>query len=158
MTSNSKRDFLTHKFPELLNTLSSETKGNFGLMTPQHMVEHLIGALSSATTKYKGERISPATEQQLGMQKFIKSGSVLSHRPSDKTEADLPPLKYTSLEEAISNIPEAVQRYYAFQDGNPHYKPYASFMGELSYEDLELFHYMHIKYHLWQFSLLKQYP
>ena len=158
MTSNSKRDFLTHKLPELLNSLSSETKANFGLMTPQHMVEHLVMALGSATTKYEGERIIPATEQQLGMQKFIQSGSVLVHRPSDKTEADLPPLNHDSLEEAISTIPDAVEKFYAFQDNNPDYIPYASFMGEVSYEDLALFHFMHIKYHLWQFGLLKQYP
>lgn len=158
MSDNGKRDFLNHKFPELLKTLSSDTKANFGLMTPQHMVEHLIGALGSATTKFEGERIQPATEQQLGMQKFIQSGSVLVHRPSTKTKADLPPLKYASLEEAISKVPEAVQNYYAFQDDNPAYKPYATFMGEVSHEDVELFHYMHIKYHLWQFSLLEQYP
>lgn len=158
MTDNSKRAFLNHKFPELLKKLRSETEPNFGLMTPQHMVEHLIGALGSANTKYEGERIHPATEQQLGMQKFIQSGSVLVHRPSTKTKADVPPLNYTSLEEAISNVPEAVQKYYAFQDNNPEYKPYASFLGEVTYEDVELFHYMHIKYHLWQFSLLEHYP
>lgn len=158
MSANSKRDFLTHKFPEHLKTLGSDTKANFGLMTAQHMVEHLIGALGSATTKHEGERINPVTEQQLGMQKFIQSGSVLVHRPSDKSKADLPPLNYLSLEEAISNVPEAVQKYYAFQDDNPDYKPYASYMGEVSHEDVELFQYMHIKYHLWQFSLLEKYP
>ncbi len=158
MTSSSKREFLTNSFPELLNNLNIDTKANFGLMTPQHMVEHLIMALGSATTKFEGERIKPASEQQLGMQQFIKSGSVLVHRPSEKTKADLPPLKYASLEEAITNIPDAVEKYYAFQDNNPNYIPYASFMGEVSYEDVELFHYMHIKYHLWQFGLLEQYP
>ena len=158
MTSRNKREFLTNTFPELLNSLTLDTKANFGLMTPQHMVEHLIMALGSATTKFEGERIKPATEPQLGMQKFIQNGSVLVHRPSKKTKADLPPLKYASLEEAITNIPDAVEKYYAFQDNNPNYIPYASFMGEVSYEDVELFHYMHIKYHLWQFNLLSQYP
>ncbi len=158
MSSNNKRDFLTNQFPELIKTLSSDTKANFGLMTPQHMVEHLIGALGSAVTKYEGERENPPSKGQLGMQQFIKSGSVITHKPSDKTSADLPALKYTSLEEAISNVPGAVQKYYAFQDDNPDYVPYASFMGEVAHEDLEFFHYMHIKYHLWQFSLLEQYP
>jgi len=154
----SKRDFLTNEFTPLLEKLTPDTTPNFGLMTPQHMVEHLIGAIESAIGKYEGERENPPSERQLGMQKFIKSGSVLSHRPSDKTKADLPPLKYSSIEEAISHIPKAVQKYYAFQDSNPEYKPYASFLGEVSFEDVELFHYMHIKYHLWQFGLLEQYP
>lgn len=158
MSDNSKRDFLHHKFPELLKKLSSDTKANFGLMTPQHMVEHLIGALGSATKKFEGERIHPATEQQVGMQKFIQSGSVLTHRPSNKTKADLPLLTHASLKEAISAVPVAVQKYYDFQDNNPDYIPYASFMGEVPYEDVELFHYMHVKYHLWQFGLLEPYP
>ena len=155
---NKRRDFLTTEFPELLNTLNPETEKNFGLMTPQHMVEHLVKAMESATVKYEGERESPATEKQLGMQQFIKSGSVLSHRPSDKTTADLPPLRYDTLEEAISHMPKAVQEFYDFWDSNPNYVPYASFLGEVSFEDVELFHYMHIRYHLWQFGLLKQYP
>lgn len=153
-----KRDFLTTTFPELLKTLSPDTEANFGLMTPQHMVEHLIGAVESATEKYEGERENPATEQQLGMQQFIKSGCVLSHRPSDKTKADLPPLKHASLEEAIALVHTAVQKYYAFQDDNSDYIPYAYYMGEVSFEDVELFQFMHIQYHLWQFGLLEQYP
>lgn len=158
MTATNKREFLMHEFPKLLKFLSTETKGNFGLMAPQHMVEHLIGAVESATEKYEGERENPATEQQLGMQQFIKNGCILSHRPSDKTKADLPPLKHTSLEEAISLVPKAVKQFYDFQDNNPDYIPYAYYMGEVSFEDIELFHFMHIRYHLWQFSLLEQYP
>lgn len=154
----SKRDFLTNEFTPLLEKLSTDTKANFGLMTPQHMVEHLIGAIESATGKYEGERENPATEQQLGMQQFIKSGCVLSHRPSDKTKADLPLLKHASLEEAIALVPKAVQKYYAFQDDNSDYIPYASYLGEVRFEDVELFHFMHIRYHLWQFGLLEQYP
>lgn len=153
-----KREFLQNKFPKLLKNLSPDRKGNFGLMTPQHMVEHLIGAIKSAAVKHEGERLNPPSERQIGMQKFIQSGSVLSHRPSDKTKADLPELKHASLEDAVELIPGAVQEYYDFVDANPDYKPYASFLGEVQHEDLELFHYMHIKYHLWQFGLLEQYP
>ena len=158
MSTINKRDFLTDKFLKLLNTLKPDTKANFGLMTPQHMVEHLVGALESATVKYEGERVNPATEQQLGMQKFIESGSVLVHRPSDKTAADLPPLNHSSLEEAISLVPQAVQEFYDLHETNPDYIPYASYLGEVSFDSVEMFHYMHIRYHLWQFGLLEQYP
>ncbi|MFT6360481.1 MAG: oxepin-CoA hydrolase/3-oxo-5,6-dehydrosuberyl-CoA semialdehyde dehydrogenase, partial [Saprospiraceae bacterium] len=62
------------------------------------------------------------------------------------------------LEEAIAQIPAAVQRFYDFWDANQAYTPYGSFMGEMSFEDVELFHYMHFRYHLWQFDLIEQYP
>lgn len=158
MTTINKIDFLTNEFPALLDTLNPETKANFGLMTPQHMVEHLVEAIRSATVQYEGERESPANAQQLGMQQFIKSGSVLSHRPSDKTVADLPSLKYTSIKEAISQVPKAVKDFYDFHEKNPDYIPYATYLGEVPFEDVELFHFMHIRYHLWQFGLLQQYP
>lgn len=158
MKTTKRKDFLNNEFPELLKNLSPKTVGNFGLMSPQHMVEHLVQAIESATVKYEGERENPATEQQLGMQQFIKNGSVLSHRPSDKTKADLPPLHQSSLEEAISLVPKAVQEFYTFRDDNPDYKPYASYLGEVSFDDVELFQFMHIRYHLWQFGLLEHYP
>lgn len=158
MAPTNKRDFLINELPKILENLSPETEGNFGLMTPQHMVEHLTWAIKTTAKKYEGERESPPNKRQLGFQKFIRNGSVLQHRPSDKTKADLPPLKYSSLEEAISFIPESVQRFYDFWDANQDYRPYLSFMGEMPFEDLELFHYMHFRFHLWQFGLIEQYP
>ena len=158
MTKTNKRDFLSKEVPEILKKLKAETEGHFGLMTSQHMVEHLIWTIKSMAKKYDGERELQASKGQLGFQKFVKSGSVIQHRPSDKTKADLPPLKYGSLEEAISFIPASVQRFYDFWDANPDYIPYAPFMGEMPFEDLELFHYMHFRFHLWQFELIEQYP
>lgn len=153
-----KREFLTNELPKLLQQLTPDTKRNFGVMTPQHMVEHLTWVIKSVAKKYEGERENPPNKRQLGFQKFIANGAILQHRPSDKIEADNPPLKYQSLEEAISHIPEAVNRFYNFWDENPDYKPYTSFIGEISFESLELFHYNHVRYHLWQFGLLKRYP
>ena len=158
MATTNKRDFLINELPEILKNLSADTKANFGLMTPQLMVEHLVVVIKTTAKKHEGERETPANKRQLGFQKFIKNGSVLQHRPSEKTKADLPPLKYNSLDEAIVVMPEAVERFYNFWEANPDYIPYGSFMGELSFEEVELFHYMHFRYHLWQFGLIESYP
>ena len=158
MTDSNKRNFLLNELPKILKTLSSETEGNFGLMTPQHMVEHLTLTIKTTAKEYGGERETPPTNGQLGFQKFIKNGSVLQHRPSDKKKVDLPPLKYNSLSEAVSHMPEAIRRFYAFWDANPEHSPYSSFMGEVSFEDMELFHYMHLRFHFWQFGLIPEYP
>lgn len=158
MTAAQKKNFLLDELPKILKNLTTETKGNFGLMTPQHMVEHITWTIKGAAKKYEGGRENPPTKRQLGFQKFIANGSILQHRPSDKTEVDLPTLKYNSLEEAISKIPEAVQRFYKLWETQPDYVPYNSFMGELSFEEVELFHFMHVRYHLWQFGLIEQYP
>lgn len=158
MTTVDKRQYLINELPKLLENLKADTAPNFGLMTAQHMVEHLLWVIKSTAKKYEGERENPPNKRQLGFQKFIKNGCHIQHRPSDKTKADLPALKYSSLEEAISFMPEAIQRFYNFWDANPDYMPYGSFMGEMPFEDIELFHFMHFKFHLWQFGLIEQYP
>ncbi len=158
MTTSNKKDFLSNELPKILKNLNADTEGQFGLMTPQHMVEHLTWAIKTTAKKYEGERVSPVNKRQAGFQMFVRSGAVLKHKPSDKTKADLPPLKYASLEEALAVLPEAVQRFYDFWASDPAYVPYSSFMGELSFEELEHFHYMHFRFHLWQFGLLEQYP
>ncbi len=152
------KDFLVGELPDLLDKLKPGAKGSFGIMTPQHMVEHLIVVVKSMAKKYDGEREMPPNKRQLGFQKFIRNGCVMEHRPSNKTIADLPTLKYESLDEAVAVVPEAVQRFYKFWEDYPTYKPYFSFMGEVTFEELEIFHFNHFKYHLWQFGLIENYP
>ena len=156
-TTNNKKDFLTKKVPELLKQLKPDTEPAFGLMTPQHMVEHLTWAAKSSVKRY-GEPTSEPTKGQLGFKRFIEKGAIFQHRPSDRTKADLPALRYASLEEAVSHIPEAVDRFYRHFESNPGYKAFSPMMGELSFEELELFHYQHYRFHLWQFGLLEEYP
>ncbi|MFT5885306.1 MAG: hypothetical protein ACI9IP_001766 [Arcticibacterium sp.] len=158
MKNSTKRDFLLNEFPFFLKNLSPNSESQFGLMTPQHMVEHLVWVIKSSAKKYEGERENPPSKRHLGFQKFIQNGAILEHKPSDKTALDLPALRYGSLEGAIALIPEAAQRFYNFWDANPEYIPYGDFIGEMPFEDLELFHYNHVRFHLWQFGLMEVYP
>ena len=156
MTEVTKKQFMTEQVMELLKNLKPDTEPRFGLMTPQHMIEHLTWTLKSAS-KRKGEPPAEPTKSQLGFQRFIDKGAVFEHRPKGKTKADLPPLKYSSLEEAVGQIPIAINRFYNHFEANPEFKCYNDFFGELNFEQLELFHSQHYKYHFWQFGLLEEY-
>ena len=153
MAATTKKEFLSEELPKLLKTLSENTEPNFGLMTPQHMVEHISGVVKMSVKRY-GEPEESPTKAQLGFKKFLQSGAVMQHRPSDKTKADLPELRYGSLEEAIEQVSVAINRFYNHFEANPDFKSYHAFMGELSFEELELFHYQHLRYHCWQFGLV----
>ncbi|MEM6632496.1 MAG: hypothetical protein AAF694_22690 [Bacteroidota bacterium] len=157
MTITTKKSFLTEEVLPLLNTLKADTQPAFGLMTAQHMVEHLTWVTKSSS-KRNGEPAGEPTQRQLGFKRFIEQGAIFEHRPSDKTKADLPPLKYGSLTEALEQIPVAIERFYSLFENNPGFKSYTSFTGELSFEELELMHYQHFRYHMWQFGLVEQYP
>lgn len=157
MMETTKKDFLQNEVPQLLAKLDSERNPDFGLMTPQHMVEHLTWVIKSSIKRY-GEPDEVPSDRQLGFKRFIEKGAIFEHRPSKKTKADLPELKFGSLDEALEKIPEAIQRFYNHFETNPDYKSYSPIMGELAFEELELFHFMHIRFHLWQFGLLENYP
>lgn len=148
---------MLEELPRLLKTLKADAEPRFGLMTAQHMVEHIAN-----DAKYMNHRLGEPeggpTEKQLGFQKFIDSGAVLKHRPSDKTKADLPELKYASLEEAVAKIAPITKAFYDHFDAHPEFKVYNKFMGELGFEKVELFFSQHWRYHLWQFKLLDQFP
>lgn len=155
--TKSKKDFLTKGVLELLKNLKADTEPSFGLMTAQHMVEHLSWTLK-VCTKRVGEVENPPTKRQLGFQKFIENGAIFQHRPSDKTKADLPELKFESLEKAIAQVEIAIERFYTHFEANPSFKSYNDFFGELNFEQLELFNYSHYRFHFWQFGLIEKYP
>ena len=106
--------------------------------------------------RYDVEPENPPNKRQLGFKRFISKGCHFEHRPNDKTVADLPPLKYDSLEEAIAVIPEATQRFYNLWKQDPDFVPYIPFMGALTFEELELFHFNHFRFHLNQFGLMEE--
>ncbi len=153
MTQIDHQQFLTREVPKLLQQLTKDTQASFGLMTAQHMVEHLTVSIKVAT-KRKEAPAGPPTERQLGFKRFVEKGAIFKYRPSTKTKADLPELKYGSFEEAIAQIQPAIDRFYAHFDANPDFKSYNSFMGELDFQELELFNAQHFRYHFWQFGLV----
>jgi len=154
--STNRREFLTMQVPQILTNLKEDTVPQFGLMTPQHMVEHLTWVTKSSLTR-KSEPEPELSKSQQYFRKFIDNGAIFKHRPSDKTKDDLAPLKYGSLAEAIENIPEAVDRLYQTFEENPNFKTFNPMMGEFNFEDQELFHYQHYKYHFYQFGLIDSY-
>jgi len=154
--SKDKREFLTMQVPQLLTNLTEKSEARFGLMTPQHMVEHLTWVTKSSLMRH-GEPDEEPTKSQLGFRKFMDKGAIFKHMPSDKTAADLPKLKFRSLAEAVEQIPEAVDRLYQTFEQNPDFKTFSPMMGEFNFEDQELFHYQHFKYHFYQFGLIDSY-
>lgn len=157
MVESDKRHFLTRAVPELLDQLHADTQPAFGLMTAQHMIEHLTVVIKSSVKRY-GQPQDQLSQRQEGFQRFLAKGAILKHRPSNNTRSDLPALKYDSLQEAKAEIPVAIERFYKHYEDNPNYKAYNEFFGELGFEQLELFHYQHLRYHFWQFGLLDKYP
>lgn len=144
--------FLKEEMPNRLSKLTEDTLPKFGIMTPQHMVEHLI-LMTKLAIRIYGEVPDTPTEGQLKFKKFIEKGAHFEYRTSSKTTADLPKLKYSSLKEAIGNYPQGINGFYNHYEANPTFLSFNKIQGELGFEDLEFLHYRHFEYHLGQFGL-----
>lgn len=154
--STSQKDFLLNDVIPLLNKLKPDTEPNFGLMTAQHMVEHLSWTMKSCVKRI-GEVENPPTKGQLGFKRFIDGGAIFEHRPSGKTKDDLPSLRFNNMEEAIEQVEVAIKRFYDHFENQPDFKCYNKFFGELNFSELELFNHNHYRYHLWQFGLIEKF-
>ena len=152
-----KKKFLTDEVLRLLKELKEDASPSFGIMTAQHMVEHLI-YITRSSVKDHGKPQKELTKEQLFFRKFIESGAVFKHHPSEQTKKDLPQLKYDSLSEAVEQIALVIDDFYN------HYKTdaicinYHPVIGNYNFKEIELFHFQHYRYHLWQFGLIVQYP
>jgi len=152
-----KKEFLVNQVPDLLKELKAEAEPNFGLMSPQHMVEHLIWVTKSSL-KRAGEPAAELNKSQSYFRKFLDSGAKFKHRPKEgQTKDDLAKLRYGSLEEAIAEVPKATDRLFTTFQENPSYKSYNEMMGEFDKNDHELMHYEHFKWHLYQFGIIEKY-
>ncbi len=138
------KEYLLRRVPDLLKELRPDTRPTFGIMSPQHMVEHLVWVTKSSV-KTSGTPPSEPTEGQLGFKRFVQKGAHFRYRGSDKKREDLDPPRMADLSEAIALIPEAIQRLYSFDEDHVFYNP---MLGSFTFAEMELFHRKHFEHHL----------
>lgn len=140
----------------LLKDFDKNAKPLWGKMTPQHMIEHLIGSLQMSVGELKVECFNPP-EKLPALIKYLMSSRPL---PKDFINPvigpDLIPLKYSSLEESISALINYITKYYEFFEANPESKTTNPTFGELNKIEWDQFHEKHFTHHFSQFGLIKQ--
>ncbi|MEE9374364.1 MAG: hypothetical protein V3V00_15015 [Saprospiraceae bacterium] len=140
------QDYFQNTISLLVNKLTEDHMPSFGLMTAQHMIEHLIWV-----TKSTAKHFSPVPEElddkQRGFMRFIQKGSNFKYMPSDKTAADLKPCKYQNLERAKAELPEAINKLKNFLSSRTD-NIYNPMLGSLTPDELATFHYKHYQWHL----------
>lgn len=139
-----------------LDKLSEQTKPLWGIMTPQHMIEHLIAAvqMSNGKVEFK-ECMNP--EKKLPVLKKI----LMSPRPLPKNFVNtvigegLKPLLLPNLDNAKKNLKEELNNFYKYFESNPSAKPLNPTFGPLNKEEWAQFHKKHFTHHFTQFGLIK---
>ena len=151
------RQFLTHDFPKLLQSLESDTKPLWGIMTPHHMLEHLIVTYKMAIGRIKIPVVSKEEDWTRIKGYLMKDSPMRRSVPSPTGKNELQPLRTASLEEAKEKVLKETAHYLDFAKAQPGFIAYHPYGGPMTAEDWLFFHRKHIKHHFIQFGLLPDY-
>lgn len=140
---------------EALLSLQVDTKPAFGMMTPQHMVEHVSQAIgiSNGNLSIKLH----VDEERAAKQKRIM---IYTDRPFPKgmqaptMEGKLAKLRFSNLDEAKADLINQMNAFDTWHRKNPGVGCMHPFLGLLTHEEWVKFHSKHITHHFQQFFLV----
>jgi oxepin-CoA hydrolase/3-oxo-5,6-dehydrosuberyl-CoA semialdehyde dehydrogenase len=130
-----------------LQKLSLQSEAKFGILTPQHMVEHLIITVKLSSGRIPIPSFEPNEKQLARKQALLFTDMPF---PQGVKAPGLPDtlleLRYPDLETAKSALIAGYDAYQLLYKENP------TGFGLLNYEEWERFHAKHIDHHLGQFG------
>lgn len=138
-----------------LEKLGTDTLAKFGIMTPQHMIEHL-----TVTIKISYNRIKIPEFELSEKQKFQKAA--LLDTPMDFPKGvlapgmdigELMPLRRSNLAEAKKQLLSSILGYHDFFTTDSTATSVHPRFGKLDYAEWERFHRKHFKHHFEQFGI-----
>ncbi len=157
VTQKQVRNFLREEVPTLISELDTNTPTKWGLMKPQHMIEHLSGVVYISRKEANLPIITPEEKLERYRQflwddrPFIK----FANAPHLK-QGELPNLRFPSLEEAKAVLIKNINAFYEFYEANPEATFIHPVYGMLNKEAWERFHYKHFIHHFKQFGLIDE--
>ncbi|MBK7104881.1 MAG: hypothetical protein IPH62_06325 [Ignavibacteriae bacterium] len=139
----------------LLEKLTTETKPNWGIMTAQHMIEHLILAVKTSNGKFSIDKCLSPPDKYPILKRFLQSSKPL---PKDFVNPvlgeGLQPLIYSDLDSAKDELKLQIEEFYNYFKENPSAQPMNATFGPLNFDEWKIFHTKHFTHHFTQFGLI----
>lgn len=149
-----KLSFLKNDLPKLFRQLKPDTKGNWGVMNPQQMVEHMAESISYATGKNNQSLHTPA-EHLEKYKSFAMSDKEFKPNTKNALMAETaPPIRLGGIEEAVQELEKETADFIAYFEKNPGASITNSFFGNLNFEEWTHLFHKHAVHHCKQFGLL----
>ena len=153
----SAKQFFSEEAPQVLDQLNADAKPQWGLMTPQHMVEHLIVIYKMAIGRIKLPLAISKDKVARNKAYLIEDSPMRRSVPNPNGQNDLQPLRLASLEEAIEKLKEEIVKFEEFIQANHEHTALHPYAGELNANEWLLFLRKHTKHHFIQFGLIPDY-
>ena len=145
-----------NKIQECLNNLKEDAKPKWGIMTPQHMIEHLEYTYRIASGEIQDFEIATP-------EKYLEKThhSLYNYQPFPKNSSfpllekdTLDNLRHADLATAIEKLNEAREDYKIYFKENPEAKLNNFVFGELNKYEWYLMERKHLNHHFKQFGLI----
>lgn len=150
-----KESFIKEEVPAKLNELSEKAAPQWGILTPQAMVEHLVSSWRLANGKAEAKCEMPQ-EKLKAYRDFLFSDQSFEKNIKNPAlpENETPKLRKSSLKEATEQLVGEIEDFFEFFKQNPSAQPEHPVFGALDKEGWLIFQYKHITHHFRQFNLI----
>jgi oxepin-CoA hydrolase/3-oxo-5,6-dehydrosuberyl-CoA semialdehyde dehydrogenase len=145
---------LLSDFIPQIESLSSDVVPNWGKMTPQHVVEHLLDSVQMSVGKVQYPIVTPEEKLPL-MMRFLMSDRPFAQNAINPAVGEgLQALRWPDLEAAKASLFDEIRQYDLFYAENTSATPTHLVFGILNHQQWNQFHKKHFTHHLTQFGLL----
>jgi oxepin-CoA hydrolase/3-oxo-5,6-dehydrosuberyl-CoA semialdehyde dehydrogenase len=139
----------------LLSGLSDKTTAKWGMMTPQHMVEHLVFHFQTAMGQIEMTVTTPEEKLEKWQESLWNYIAMPENFKHPKLDPEAPmPLGFGSLKEAIQALDKAFDDYQTYFKTNPGVTNPNAVFGHLDKTHWDLLGRKHFDHHLKQFGLI----
>lgn len=151
-----KQTFINSESMLLFKNLAAGAEGKWGKMNGQQMIEHLAAFFYVSAGKIKFELVTPV-EHLPKYKEFLLSDKEFrenTRAPLTVIGEDALPLRYATMQEALTNLQQSIQAFEDCFKENPLKTTLHPVFGELNFEEWVLLHYKHVAHHARQFGLM----
>ncbi len=149
-------EMTSEKIQECLNDLTEKSKPKWGMMTPQHMVEHLEGSYRTASGQFQDFEIATPEKYLEKVHNTLYNYEKMpqNHQMPLMKKGETETLRHDSLEVAKAKLLEVREQYVSYYKENPKTTHNNPVFGALNKYEWYLLERKHLNHHFEQFGLL----
>lgn len=145
--------YLTQDLTKILSELEPDRKPNWGKLTPQHMIEHVIGSWRISNGRAQAPLLIPEEDIPKRMA-FLHGPEPFAQDVRTPVMPENPgPLRKPDLASANAQLVDDVLAFFPFFEANPDARPVHPLFGPLNREEWLRFQWKHMGHHFRQFNL-----
>ncbi|PIQ46967.1 MAG: hypothetical protein COW03_17615 [Cytophagales bacterium CG12_big_fil_rev_8_21_14_0_65_40_12] len=150
------RAFFNQDVPLYIAEINEQHQPIWGIMTPHHMLEHLIVTFKLSLGRIQIPVVTPADKLEKRKAYLINDSPMLRSVPSPTGNNELQPLRTSSLEEAKQKLLKEIESYLVFVEAEPSFVSNHPYGGPMTAQEWLLFHKKHFIHHFTQFGIIPE--